>query len=459
MQNKGCAIAMKEAEFDINELFFSITDYASTIVAGNEVFVRISGYEKSEIIGKFHNIIRHPDMPKIIFKTFWDFLKAEKPIVAYVKNKTKEGGYYWVLAAVFPMNGRYISIRIKPNSSIFPIIRELYFKLLMAESKAETDVEVLLEALLKEQGFNSYEEFMSHALLAELIERKKILTTKASEQKDTLQIHSKVMECLDGLLENSNFIMYRYEKWFDKIALFDRVKETFAEKGVTLRHLARDIVFLSLNASVASYKVASGGETFGVLASDVRVNAKENDILITKIDLLAQSLSGLLNKMIFSVSAIRIQIEMMTYFIREVLYQETDVDSFDLAENLEILRELVASYTLKLSELQSQMDDNIQESLKGLTSLEQQVMYLGYIQVYGIIEAAGYQDETIGFGGIFSQLKDLIRRTSDEIVVMQKMGEDFSAENQGLIHELLSIVNVISEMQKTTKKIKSVVVA
>jgi PAS domain S-box-containing protein len=91
-----------EAAFGVHEIFFSITEHDSTILSGNEVFVQISGYTKEELTGRYHNLVRHPDMPRILFKTLWEYLQAEKPIVAYVKNRTKEGDYYWVLAAVFP---------------------------------------------------------------------------------------------------------------------------------------------------------------------------------------------------------------------------------------------------------------------------------------------------------------------------------------------------------------------
>ncbi|MDD2358687.1 MAG: PAS domain-containing protein, partial [Thiovulaceae bacterium] len=84
MENVNTAILMKEAKFDLDELFFSITKHDSTILSGNETFVRISGYEKDEIMGQFHNIIRHQDMPRVVFKIFWDYLKAGKPVVAYV---------------------------------------------------------------------------------------------------------------------------------------------------------------------------------------------------------------------------------------------------------------------------------------------------------------------------------------------------------------------------------------
>jgi len=456
VENKGCAIAMKEAKFDIQELFFSITDHASTILSGNEVFVRISGYKKEELIGEFHNIIRHPDMPRVVFKLLWDHLKSDKPVVAYVKNKTKEGGYYWVLAAVFPLKDQFISIRLKPNSPIFSVIRELYFKLLMGETSGgmESSEPMLFESL-KSLGYNSYSDFMSDALLSELSERKKLLAVSDSETQIYSEVTTPLRLKLKVLLEYSQTLKQRYEQWFEKIEMYNNVKSTFEEKGLILRHLARDIVFLSLNASVASYKVAAGGETFGVLASDIRINAKENDRLIAHIHTLSESLSDTLNELIFTVSALRIQIEMVTYFIEESLQYNAQIIASEVSENLDALVELVFVYSEKLSALQLKMDCFIQESGKYLDQLEQQVMYLGYIQVYGIIEAASNNDETIDFGGIFSQLKGLIRDTSDEIAVMQKMGINFQSENRNLMEESMRIRLIADQFRFEADTIKT----
>lgn len=456
MENRGCAITMKEAKFDTHELFFSITDYASTILSGNEVFVRISGYQKEELIGQFHNIIRHPDMPKVVFKTLWDHLKNDHPIVAYVKNKTKEGGFYWVLAAVFPMGEHYISIRIKPNSPIFPVVRELYFKLLIAESKGgmESSEPLMLE-LLQELGYSGYDHFMSSALLSELNERKKLLSDVASDNLDAFDSTSPLCITLQALLGHSQTLMQRYEQWFEKIEMFEEVKSMFENKGVLLRYLARDIVFLSLNASVASYKVSSGGETFGVLASDIRVNAKENDRLIEHIHTLALSLSDTLNEFIFTVSSLQIQIEMVTYFIQETIQKKTDTSIQELSANFDTLVSLVLLYNQRLDSLHQKMDCFIQESLVQLEQLEQQVMYLGYIQVYGLIEAASNDNETVGFEGIFTQLKALIQNTSEEVSQMQKMGVNFHTENRSLLQKSNAVTTMIHQFQHESQRIKT----
>lgn len=456
MENLPITATNKEAKFDTNELFFSITDHESTILSGNEVFVRISGYSKEELYGHYHNIIRHPDMPKVVFKTLWDHILNDKPIVAYVKNKTKDGGYYWVLAAVFILDDKFISIRIKPNSPIFTLVRELYVKLAMAEKKQGIEAsEAMLFALLKDAGYNTYDDFMSDALLSELREHKKSLSDSDPDSKICPEIHTQLGFKLKELLEKSQTLMHRYEQWFEKIEMYKQVKSVFDEKGQVLRHRARDIVFLSLNASVASYKVETGGETFGVLASDVRINAKENDRLIGNIHTLVQSLSDTLNELIFTVSALNIQIETVSYFLFETLQCHVQAVSSELKENIDFLIKLVSVYNEKLIALQLKMDSFIQESTKNLDQLERQVMYLGYIQVYGIIEAAGNVNETIGFGGIFSQLKGLIVQTSDEITMMQKMGNNFHGENLKMIDEANGIGVLLKQFRSESAIIKA----
>lgn len=458
MENTEYSVAnKKEAKFDTHELFFSITDQASTILSSNEVFIRISGYQKEELIGQFHNVIRHPDMPRVVFKVLWDHLKNEKPVVAYVKNKTKEGGYYWVLAVVFPLKDQFLSIRLKPTSPLFSVVRELYFKLVMAETSGTMELsEPMLFENLDNLGYKSYDDFMSDALLSELGERKKLLSTTETEAKICSDVTTPLGVKLKVLLQYSQILMERYGHWFEKIDMYNHVKSTFEEKGLLLRHLARDIVFLSLNASVASYKVAVGGETFGVLASDIRINAKENDRLITHIHTLSESLADALNELIFTVSTLSIQIEMVTYFIEESLRCNSHVSGSKISENLDSLVALVFVYSEKLSTMQMKMDFFIQESRKYLDQLEQQVMYLGYIQVYGIIEAASNNDETIDFRGIFSQLKGLIHDTSEEIAIMQKIGINFHAENRNLMEESGRIREVVDLLRIESESIKTI---
>jgi PAS domain S-box-containing protein len=103
-------------------LIISETDKHGIITFANEDFMTMSGYDKNELIGKPHNIIRHPDMPPVAFKNMWDTIKEDKTWNGFLCNKSKSGDHYWVYAtvsAVKAINGdrHYISIRRKPTRS------------------------------------------------------------------------------------------------------------------------------------------------------------------------------------------------------------------------------------------------------------------------------------------------------------------------------------------------------
>jgi len=95
-----------EAEFLIetavpeDELIISRTDLKGMITYANETFAEISGYEMDELIGKPHNIVRHPDMPAAMFKDLWETIQNKKQWIGIVKNLRKDRGFYWVKAIV-----------------------------------------------------------------------------------------------------------------------------------------------------------------------------------------------------------------------------------------------------------------------------------------------------------------------------------------------------------------------
>lgn len=154
-----------EKTFNDDEIIVSKTDTKGIITYGNELFIKMSGYTEDELLGANHNIIRHPDMPKIVFKLLWDTVQAGKEIFAYVKNMSKDGSYYWVLANVTPsydLKGNIIghySVRRKPSREAINKISPIYDALVAAEKRGGMSESLkLLESTLSSIGM-SYEEF------------------------------------------------------------------------------------------------------------------------------------------------------------------------------------------------------------------------------------------------------------------------------------------------------------
>ncbi|MEO1982112.1 MAG: PAS domain-containing protein, partial [Fuerstiella sp.] len=92
----------RERTFREDEIIVSKTDLKGIITYTNQVFARVAGYSEQELLGQPHNLIRHPDMPRCVFKLLWDTISQGNEIFAYVINLCRNGDHYWVLAHVTP---------------------------------------------------------------------------------------------------------------------------------------------------------------------------------------------------------------------------------------------------------------------------------------------------------------------------------------------------------------------
>lgn len=130
-----------ERTFDVDEIIVSKTDTKGIITYANEVFCRISGYREEEILGRPHNMVRHPEMPRAIFKLLWDTIGSGHEIFAYVVNLASDGSHYWVLAHVTPSFGAdggivgYHSNRRCPDRGAVAKARSLYADLCAVERR------------------------------------------------------------------------------------------------------------------------------------------------------------------------------------------------------------------------------------------------------------------------------------------------------------------------------------
>lgn len=156
---------MREGDFIV-----SMTDLKGIITYGNRIFIEFSGYSESELLGTQHNIIRHPDMPRAVFKLLWDKIQNREECFAYVKNMAKDGSFYWVFTNVTPTFDQagnvtgYFSVRRKPKQSGVQTASAVYAAMLEAEKKAGPANAIaaatkVLVNILNEKGL-SYDELV-----------------------------------------------------------------------------------------------------------------------------------------------------------------------------------------------------------------------------------------------------------------------------------------------------------
>lgn len=156
---------MREDDFLVSK-----TDARGRLTYGNRIFVEFSGYSEAELLGQQHNIVRHPDMPRGVFQYLWDCIGRKEECFAYVKNMSKDGGFYWVFANVTPsLNAQgelegYFSVRRKPRPSALPQVAQLYQAMLAEEVRVGPKTAcsaslALLNSVLSDKGL-SYEQFI-----------------------------------------------------------------------------------------------------------------------------------------------------------------------------------------------------------------------------------------------------------------------------------------------------------
>jgi methyl-accepting chemotaxis protein/aerotaxis receptor len=165
-------VTQREIDYPENKVFVTKTDTKGMVTYANDSFVEIAGFSREELLGKNHNIVRHPDMPEWAFKSLWDTIKSGHPWRGIVKNRAKSGDHYWVRATVSPITDHgaivgYISLRKKPTRSEVAAAEALYKSGVVPSAKLslldrfrnltlQTKLQLLIQpALLLMLGFGS----------------------------------------------------------------------------------------------------------------------------------------------------------------------------------------------------------------------------------------------------------------------------------------------------------------
>ncbi len=144
------------------------TNTKGEIVYCNRTFLEVNGFKSPEVIHKPHSIVRHPDMPKSIFKIIWLIIAQGFPIQAVIKNKTNDGHYYWTLITIKPQKDRdnniisYVAHGKQAPPSVIKKMKPLYKMMKEIEESVDIDAGVdYLESYLKEQKM-TYAQYIKH---------------------------------------------------------------------------------------------------------------------------------------------------------------------------------------------------------------------------------------------------------------------------------------------------------
>ena len=401
-QTRGCLD--EEIPFGFEEIFFSRTDEKGILLAGNSVFQRVSAYAWDELLQRPHNLIRHPDMPKGVFWLMWDRIKKGEPVGAYVKNRSKDGRYYWVFAVVTPIKGGFLSVRIKPSSGLFDVVKQEYASLRSLERKeklkAEDSADLLLSRL-KDLHFDDYGAFASAALSHELAAR----DIKLNHRDDG------IIAEFDSMKEMSK-------------DLFDRIKSTLKEY--------RESKYIPINLRAQAARLGSLGEPIGIISDNyASISADAKDSMDMIMDF-GQQVSRTISEGLFLIGIARVQKE-----VSEAFRQDAADDGASRDQEMNSLEEQHEIYSQKAFDGLTAISARFADFREACVGMRRLTLGLEMTSMMGRIESARLEkfDESLnnlidGLGEyqekILSDLNEInntnyeIQKTIDRLMIEDK---------------------------------------
>ncbi|MFN8526913.1 MAG: PAS domain-containing protein [Chloroflexota bacterium] len=449
-----------ESAFGADEIFFSTTDERGIIRSGNKVFARVSGYSRAELIGTPHNLIRHPDMPRAVFRLLWSEIGAGRPIAAYVKNMAKTGAYYWVLATVVPCEGGYLSVRIKPSTAFFEVVQTVYQDLLALEAQVEAGEpkrreEAMLAATerlgehLNAAGFANYEAFMRTALLAEVKDREARHAAPAETRQG--RAGSDAYFGAVGprrMLAAAEEIERYLQLLVGRIDEYTALNEELGRKVQFALDLGDDVKLFALNALLAAARLSGDGAALGAVAGLIQAQSDASAPLFESLTGAVMGAADRLGTVLLPVAIARLQAESISVFIRELL--DGDVDRHDAAEDLGVLTACLSAEVAHIDAALVELDAQFGAVTRHVGTLKQTLGFMRALELNGRIEAsraAGAQDVVTLFHTIAERLA-AANTQLDELVQASRFsfGKEIlearrSRKNLNLIRETVASVD------------------
>ena len=424
MADDGSSRHERERAFDAEELFFSATDARGVILHGNPVFIRVSGYEPDQLFGRPHNLVRHPDMPRAVFRLFWDHLDGGRPVAAYVKNRAQDGSFYWVAASAVPTAHGYLSIRMKPTTAWFDVAKDIYRDVRTVEraleDRGEPRHEVIaagsarLLARLGAAGFDGYDSFMESFLPAEIAARAALVgssSTGPSRRERDAGAHGRDDVPAAALAFECRALVGLLDRVFADIDAYVELNEHLSAKTSFLLNLADQVSVVSLNAVIAASRLPGTGGPLGVIAEGMRVQGDRSAVLVRALAGETTRTVQLLRDLGFRVSLAKLQSEMALFFVDELTGSAAGSGLLrslgGLTECLGTGVDDTAAHLAALDARLRTIDSLVSELLSALRALS-------FTEINGRIESTRVEGAA-AFEALFTQVQSQIATASSEL--------------------------------------------
>jgi len=382
-------ISEDRIDFATAEMFFSRTDERGVILAGNSVFRRISGFRWDEMRNAPHKIVRHPDMPKAVFWLMWDRLKRGLPVGAYVKNRTKSGGHYWVYAMVTPIEGGYLSVRQRPEAGDLSAVEDLYAAIRAREREGDVDAAAsarhLLDALAG-RGARNYGHFMALSAVQETLARDEVMGRAPSPD----------VRNLSGLIDTASEML---------------------GKAADVQEKFRHIRAFPINLGIQSSRLAGVGQLFGAISGDYARFCKSIE---SKLGTFLEGTTEVADRMAeaaFRFCAARAQAEMADLFAGEASGND------DLAGEIARLRDQAAAFRASTAEALSETEATAHAFGRVNGDVNWLVGGLDVVRTLGMIETSRLHEQGATLHKMMAEAAAFGAQILDQLAVLKDLND------------------------------------
>jgi PAS domain S-box-containing protein len=431
---KSASVTPRHAEREIHadEMFFSTTDTRGIITAGNDVFVRVSGYAPEELIGQPHNLVRHPDMPRAAFRLVWNYLGQSRRAVALVKNLAKDGCNYWVVALFGPTPGGYLSIRFKPTGPLRDEMAGVYAAMLAEEQRwreSGADEKVgmdaaaaLLAAAVRQRGFADYDEFMRVLLCDELRSRDAVLARTGGTIIRPLPADAgrkanggSALHHLGALYRQGAHAYALLGRLYARLDEFVALQQTLAGKAGFVGNLTTELRLAAMNVALASTRIGGEGQSLSVISHYMGSSSAEVAGAVRVLTSGIHNVSKRLRSVIFNLAAGRLQIEMIMAFLHELIVAQSAPEPGCTQHRL--IRTLQHAFSHSLDHASRALHD-LEHSTHELNptsrDLGRHILALHVAQVGGRVETTRLIEQD-AFAAVFADIRGQIESTRGQL--------------------------------------------
>ena len=410
----GVEHELKEGEFIV-----STTDLKGITTYANEAFIRISGFSQEELIGKSHNVVRHPDMPPAAFADLWATLKAGKSWMGIVKNRCKNGDHYWVDAYVTPMfeHGQivgYQSVRVKPSRDDVERAEKLY-QSLMTDKPAR----LRLPRLTMKQKLYAGTAMVFAAVGAALV-------TLAGV--DPLTMAMMLIPALLLACANAHLALRPLDQVIeDAAAIVDNpvMQQVYTGSTDDLHKPALAMRMLQARLRTVISRISDSAGTLAAVAEDtaVRVEQKRNIVQQQKAE--TDQVAAAMNEMTASAKEVASSAEQASHAASEAS-QQVDDGKQVMGQIMGASQALADELTRAGSVIQDlkERSNDISVVLEVIKNIAEQTNLLA---LNAAIEAARAGEQGRGFAVVADEVRTLAQRTQQSTEEIEVMIEKFQS--------------------------------